>query len=105
MNQLDVAALEGVLECDRCWQAVILRPKVDGCKEEDCNLLDEKPQPFRTTKCAGKKSELSSHSRQQVTLMVFGFRRNSPLFLESGAMSKHRLADGHGRDACMIRPP
>ena len=66
MNQLDVAALEGVLECERCWKAVILSPspKVDGCKEEDCNLLDEKPQPFRPTKCAGKKSQLSSHSRQ-----------------------------------------
>ncbi len=66
MNQLDVAALEGVLECERCWQAVILSPspKVDGCKEEDCNLRDEKPQPFRPTKCAGKKSQLSSHSRQ-----------------------------------------
>jgi hypothetical protein len=31
-------------------------------------------------------------------LMVFGFRRNSPLFLESWTMSKHRLKDGHGRE-------
>ena len=64
MNQLDVAALEGVLECDRRWEAVILSPKVDRCKEEDYNLLYQKPQPFRRTKCYGKKSESSSHSRQ-----------------------------------------
>ncbi len=42
MNQLDVAALEGVLQCDRRWEAVILSPKVDGCKEEDYNLLYQK---------------------------------------------------------------
>jgi hypothetical protein len=64
MNQLDVAALDEVLECDRCWKAVIFCPNGDGCKEEDYNLLHQKPQPFRKTKCVGKKSELSSYSRQ-----------------------------------------
>ena len=61
---MDVAALDEVLEGERCWEAVIVCPNGDGCKEGDYNLLHQKPQPFRKAKCAGKKSDLSTHSRQ-----------------------------------------
>ena len=54
MNQLDVAALDEVLEGERCWEAVIVCPNGDGCKEGDYNLLHQKPQPFRKAKCAGR---------------------------------------------------
>ena len=65
MNQLDVAALEKVVAHSSCWQGVILCPNEDGCGEY--NLLRQKAQQFRKTKCAGKEGclSLSSHSRQR----------------------------------------
>ena len=67
MNQLDVAALEKVVAQSSCWQGVILCANEDGIGEY--NLLRQKAQHFRKTKCdmAGKEEglSLSPHSRQR----------------------------------------
>ncbi len=65
MNQLDVADLDKVVAYSTCWQVVILCPNEDGCGEY--NLLCQKTQQFRKTKCAAKEGglPLNFHSRQR----------------------------------------